>query len=167
VAASERVAVLTDGKASITGGQVTVIEPIKSPAEWCDVYGVVVIQNVALLYKAVEANYCSQRGGDYTPGTIPVATDWDGGKKECGGGLHFSPRPAAGLAFNPGAEKFVACPVNLADISIHPDPVYPSKVKARCCCAATWEVDIDGEPVTEADRKLRDEFFAEQEKPCE
>jgi hypothetical protein len=140
--------ITTDGKSDIDGGVIFQIGPIKTPEEWCAAYRVPVVGGVAILFKAVDSNFkANQNGFDYTPGTTPVAPDWDGGKEECGGGLHFSPRPSEALAFNTGAKKFVACPVNLADIAVHPNPQWPSKVKAKGCCAAVWECDIDGEKV--------------------
>ena len=43
--------------------------------------------------------------------------------------------------------RFVACPVRLTDIAVHPRPVYPDKVKARAVCAPVYEVREDGTPV--------------------
>ena len=48
------------------------------------------------------------------------------------------------LEFNSCVKKFIACPVKAKDIVIHPDGQFPQKVKAKCCCAPVWEVDIDG-----------------------
>ena len=98
------------------------------------------------LYKAVGADFRSEHGTDYSPGLIPVAEDWDGGVRECGGGLHFCPRPFMSLRFAPNATRFVACPVSLSDIAVHPDGD-TTKCKARGCCFSTWECDIDGNPI--------------------
>jgi len=49
--------------------------------------------------------------------------------------------------FHGGATKFLACPVVLSDIAVHPNGDYPQKVKARGCCGETYEVDIDGKRV--------------------
>ena len=103
-----------------------------------------IVNGVVVLYKGVGTDYKSIRGGDYTPGTKPEAYDWDGGKQECGRGLHFSPSPMHTLEFNSCVKKFIACPVKAKDIVIHPDGQFPQKVKAKCCCAPVWEVDIDG-----------------------
>ena len=43
--------------------------------------------------------------------------------------------------------RFVACPVRLADIVVHPNGIYPDKVKASGVCAPVYEVDQDGAPV--------------------
>jgi hypothetical protein len=72
------------------------------------------------------------------------APDWDGGKEECGGGLHFSPRPSAALAFDNLATRFIACPVLLKEIKVHSNATYPEKVKAPRVYKPCYEVDIDG-----------------------
>jgi hypothetical protein len=41
----------------------------------------------------------------------------------------------------------MACPVALKDIVVHPDGLYPDKIKAKGCCAPVWEVDSDGNKV--------------------
>ena len=122
------------------------VPPVLSPSDWCERYDIPVVDGVVTLYKYVNSDFKSFRGGDYTPGTIPVASDWDGGKQECGGGLHFCPTPGHARGYQNGA-KYVACPVSLADIAVHPDPQYPDKIKARGCCAPVYEVDMYGKPV--------------------
>ena len=135
------------GNPAISGGVVIEVPKITTAEEWCDFYGVEVKDGVATLYKALDGEFESGYGFSYTPGTIPDAPDWDGGARECGGGLHFSPRPFLALQFASRAERFVACPVRLSDIAVHPDPMYPNKVKAKGCCGPVWECDIDGNPV--------------------
>jgi hypothetical protein len=115
-------------------------------AEWCVYYGVPVEDGVAVLYKAVDEGFDSYHGTSYRPGSLPAAPDWDGGERECGGGLHFSPRPTFALAAPEDDMRFVACPVRLADIAMHPRPLYPDKVKARAVCAPVYEVREDGTP---------------------
>jgi hypothetical protein len=123
-----------DGK--LKGGVLIKIPRIKTPAEWCAFHGVKVARGVATLYKAVDDQYLSSRGFAYTPGSVPVAPDWDGGKAECGGGLHFCADPlTAKYRFMTNATKFLACPVRLKDIAVHADASYPEKVKAKGCCA--------------------------------
>ena len=143
---TENVSVLIEGKAKVEGGKQTFVQR-QTPTEWCDYYGVKHTDGIAIVYKAVDSSYVSPKGGNYKPGTIPMAPDWDGGKKECGGGLHFSPCPAMARAFNPNATRYLACPVALADIAVHPDGDYPEKIKARGCCAPVYEVDEDGETI--------------------
>lgn len=113
----------------------------RSVEEWCRIYGVVICNGVVVLYKAVDENFRSPKGGIYVPGTIPIADDWDGGVKECGGGLHFCARTLLSRTFFNEATKFVACPVRIEDIAIHPQAEFPHKVKARCCCGPVVEVD--------------------------
>lgn len=72
--------------------------------------------------------------------------------KECGGGLHFSPSPKHARTFNQTASRYIACPVALAEIAVHPDGDMPEKVKARGCCGPVWEVDEDGNPTDTGDR---------------
>jgi hypothetical protein len=116
-------------------------------AEWCAYYGVVVEDGVATLYKAVEEDFRSYHGGSYAPGGLPEAPDWDGGEQECGGGLHFAPRPTFGLLHPDDRARFVACPVRVDEIFVHPRARDPRKVKAPRVCAPVYEVREDGTPV--------------------
>jgi hypothetical protein len=102
---------------------------------------------VAILFKAVGEGFISQHGCDYSPGTSPSAPDWDGGKEECGGGLHFSPHPVMAEEFHDDPDHFVACPVLLSEIVVHPDGTYPAKCKAPRVAAPCWEVDRDGQKI--------------------
>jgi hypothetical protein len=132
----------------VDGGTVIDVAPITTVEGWCDYHGIEVAAGVAVLYKAVDRDYRSGHGFLYAPGSIPVASDWDGGKRECGGGLHFSPRPVAAKAFHPSATKFLACPIRLTDIRPpRADDAHPEKVKARGCCGPVSEVTLWGEPV--------------------
>jgi hypothetical protein len=129
------------------GGKIIRIPVITTASEWCKFYGVKVTRGVAILFKAVGKDFKSKRRMSYEPGTIPEAPDWDGGKAECGGGLHFSPRPFQALSFDWEATRFVACPVKVSDIVVHKDAQYPEKVKAPRVCKPCYEVDIDGNRV--------------------
>jgi hypothetical protein len=145
--AGKDVAVLKHGtKVKLKGGKHTQVV-VKTARQWCDYYGVRVKDGVATLYKGLAEDFtASPTHGSflYKPGTKPVAPDWDGGNQECGRGLHFSPHPKMTLEFRSDAKKFVACPVALKDIAVHPDGTYPQKCKARGCCAPIWECDING-----------------------
>jgi hypothetical protein len=144
VQATENVRLISDGRATINGGQSIIIDR-SSPEKWCQYYGPAPDQDgIVVLYKAVDDNFRSPHQQSYAPGTVPRATDWDGGREECGGGLHFSPYPLAALAFFAEATRFVACPVYLTDIVVHPNGQYPEKVKAPRCAAPVWEVDRYG-----------------------
>jgi len=141
-------AILSDGVAAIEGG-IVIVRPQTTTAElWCTEYGVGVEDGVAIVYKGVNDDFRSPHGGIYTPGSIPVADDWDGGNDECGGGLHFSPTPLATKNFYDSATRFVACPVALS--AMRPPKAtdeYPSKIKASGCCAPVYEVDRYGRRV--------------------
>jgi hypothetical protein len=147
-------------KSAITGTGSNILQlqkpKIETALDWCAYYGVAITNGVAVLYKAVNEDFTSKwrsndlpNGVSYLPGSKPEALDWDGGKAECGGGLHFSPSPSSALAFHAGAKRFVACPVAIDDIVVHKDPEYPAKIKARAVCAAIYEVDLHGDPVKE------------------
>jgi len=148
VQATDGVAVMRHGPyVTVSGG--TAREAVRpgTAEEWCRYYGVPLENGVATLYKAVNDDFDSYHGLTYRPGNEPRAPDWDGGERECGGGLHFSPRPTFALPV-PGDElRFVACPVRLEDIVFHPDGDYPDKVKAAAVCAPVYEVLEDGTPV--------------------
>jgi hypothetical protein len=135
--------------AIVENGSVVIdVPPVTTAQAWCDYYGVEVKDGVAIVYKAVRDSYCSSHGLLYAPGSAPTAPDWDGGKEECGGGLHFSPRPVAAKGFDPDATKFLACPVALVDMRAPAaNDAYPSKIKARGCCGPVREVTLWGEPV--------------------
>ena len=166
VTASEFVAVTNYSKLTkLDGGVLIELPTIKTAEQWCEFHGVEASDGVVTLFKAVSAEFKSGYGFDYAPGTTPEAPDWDGGEAECGGGLHFSPRPAKALQFMPEAKRFVACPVKLDDIAVHENAIYPDKVKAPRCCAPVWECDIDGNRLgsritqLEADKKRLDTFL--------
>lgn len=131
----------------IPGAHILAVPEIVTPADWCDYHGATVRDDgTVVLFKAVDNEYRSGRGMVYAPGSTPEAPDWDPGP-ECGGGLHFCASPAATLIFQPDAARFVACPVALDEIVVHPNATYPQKVKAPRVVAPCWEVTIDGEPI--------------------
>ena len=148
ITATAHVVILLHGKAkTITGGKKIKAHKPKTPLAWCKHRGVNSNNGVAVLYKAVNDDYKSPHGTSYAPGSVPVANDWDGGKAECGGGLHFSPSPAAARNFHFEAKRYVACSVALKDIAVHPDGDYPEKIKAKGCCGPCVEVDKKGNPI--------------------
>jgi hypothetical protein len=151
VDATDGVAVMRHGRGvELSGGTAREAGRPRTAAEWCVHYGVPVENGVATLYKAVDENFDSYHGTSYRPGSEPYADDWDGGERECGHGLHFSPRPTFALPVPEDQMRFVACPVRVEDIVIHPDGAYPNKVKARAVCGPVHEVDEDGTPVAAA-----------------
>jgi hypothetical protein len=129
----------------IDGGNVLFVD-ISTPQKWCEYYGLKIDMDKALLFKGLNKNFKSERGGDYTPGTIPVCADWDGGEIECGAGYHVSPHPQMTKEFCT-AEKFVAGWVNFADMAVHPNGQYPQKCKIHKYASPVWECDENGDPV--------------------
>jgi hypothetical protein len=151
VEAEGGVSVVVHGvRAVVSGGETRAVTRPATAAEWCAYYGVEVKDGVATLFKAVDDDFSTYHGGSYAPGTEPFAIDWDGGERECGAGLHFSPRPTFALPHPDDRMRFVACPVRLEDIVPHPNGVYPDKVKASGVCAPVYEVNEDGTPVGRA-----------------
>jgi hypothetical protein len=147
VAAAAVAILISGGSPTITGGGYISRVNIESPASWCDYYGADVVDGYALLFKALDSDFkANYNQFDYTPGTTPEAPDWDGGERECGGGLHFSPTPLHALEFFSGAKRFVCCRVALDSIVVHPNGDYPQKVKAPRV-AEIWEVDRYGKRI--------------------
>ena len=135
-------------KPTITGGVILERPVIDSAEVWCEYHGVPIRDDgTVVLFKAVDDDYVSSRNFAYLPGTTPEAADWDP-EPECGGGLHFAASVGAAIGFNPDATRFVACPVALDEIVVHPDATYPQKVKAPRVAAPCWEVTRHGEAVT-------------------
>jgi hypothetical protein len=136
---------------TVSGG--VIIEPptITTIEQWCDYHGVTITDGQVILYKAVDDQYRANHNGfEYKPGTAPEAPDWDP-IPECGGGLHFSPSPHHALGFNYAATRFVACPVLVSELVVHPNGQYLTKVKGPRVAAPCWEVDIHGRRVAGAD----------------
>src|SRR3990167_1595531 len=134
-----------------TGGIQIKIPEIFTAKEWCDYYGVEVKKGIATLFKAVDDDYSTSNARPknifYTPGSKPSAPDWDGGKAECGGGIHASCHPTAALYFNSTAKKFVALPVRLKNFKPYPNAQYPDKVKFQKVYGQIWEVDREGKKI--------------------
>lgn len=132
----------------INGGIQVEIPKIKTAEEWCEYWGVEVKDGVAILYKGTDDDYSTfcARSADiyYRPGETPRAPDWDDGKKECGGGLHFSPTPFHVFGFRCNVDHFIACPVRIDEIVVHYPAEYPEKVKAPRVYKPCYEVDING-----------------------
>ncbi len=148
IEASAQVIIALHGKAKAIKGGVQIKQtPPKTPRQWCEHHGVSVEKGIATLYKALNDDFTSPRGMSYAPGTAPTAPDWDGGKAECGGGLHFSPTPRHAREFHRDAKRYAACPVRLKDMVVHLGGDYPEKVKARQVAQPCYEVTIDGERV--------------------
>ena len=148
VTAHANVSVLAEGALpEISGGLVRRLL-IRTPQEWCDYYGAVVQDGIAMLYKVVDDQYESLHGTSYAPGTSPQAGDWDGGVAECGAGFHFCATTGAARDYFRGATRFVRCPVALTDMRApQAADAHPDKIKARGLAGPIVEVDEDGEPI--------------------
>jgi len=116
--------------------------------QWLARYHVAFHDGLPLLYKATHANYATQNGVSYVPGTDVVAPDWeDRSDIECGSGLHFCWCAAACRQFNREPAHFIACQVAIEDIRIYDgQPQWPDKIRARAC-RALYECDEDGNRV--------------------
>ena len=150
VRASEWVAVHKHpGRATINGGVIITQPDLTDPANWLAYHGITVENGTTTLYKAVDDDWKASHKTTvhYTPGSIPTAPDWDPEPRECGGGLHLCARPwIAKDQYHDQATRYVAVPVNVTDIRIHPNDI--NKVRVPAACAPVYECDIDGNPVT-------------------
>jgi len=146
-------------RTKVVGGVQIQLPTITTAAEWCDFYGVSTDAEVVTLYKVVDREFRSSHGFSYVPGTTPEAPDWDGGERECGGGLHFAPSTFhADRWAAPGwwpHQRYVACPVLLSDIVVHKNAQFPDKVKAPRCAGPVYEVDRNGQPVSQQEGGTR------------
>jgi len=127
--------------------QIVVQEP-RTPTEWCEWYGVKVDGESAILFKGVQADFTSPKGALYKPGTLTKAPDWDGGKQECGGGLHLSPAPSMTREFITEPAHFIAVNVRVDSIAVHKNASYPQKVKVPECWNL-YECDEFGKQIGE------------------
>lgn len=120
---------------------------------WCERHGVSIDSNDSVvLYKAVNSVFYSSHGMRYVPGTWSIAEDWNGTKTECGGGLHFTPRPSLSLEYH-GLDRldvrFVACYIRLSDIAHFRRPNFETKIKAAMCFNL-YECDLFGTQIGES-----------------
>jgi hypothetical protein len=112
--------------------------------QWCEYHGVKVESGIATVFKAVNAKWTTDRGVDYSPGSLPSCDDF-ADTDECGGGLHFGPTPFHALAYHPDATRFVACGVEVS--TLRPINGSTAKCKAPRVVRACVEVDIDGKEI--------------------
>ena len=130
--------------ATVSGGHIINVAELDltDPQTWCSYHGVEVIEGIATLYKAVGDNWSTDRGADYSPGSLPEAHDWEPIAR-CGNGLHFSPSPVTSRHYYPRATRYLAVGVAVADLI----PLGDDKAKAPRVVRACAEVDIDGKAV--------------------
>ena len=120
------------------------------PYTWCEMRGVTVEagktskKDIAWVYKAVNDQWTTDRGTDYSPGSTPEAPDWarTGG---CGNGLHFGVTPSHSAQYFSEATRYVKCGVRLSECEVLGD-----KIKARRVVVPCVEVDRYGAVVEAA-----------------
>ena len=153
IEASAGVAVNLWEGAKAKGGRQFEVE-LSTAQDWCDYYGVRTENGTAIVYKATKAEYRSYHGGDYTPGTMPEDTAWNGKKGECerGCGLNFSPTPRHTHEFEREPKHYLECRVSLDEMVVHFNGQYPQKCTARRVAAPLVEVDVDGNPIEVAEK---------------
>ena len=138
----------------ISGGVVidhSSIGDMDGPA-WCEYYGVKISRGIATVYKAVNDQWTTSRGFDYSPGSKPSCDDFRA-DNTCGGGLHFGPTPSHAKAYFSDATKFVAVGVKVSELQpIHIDGDV-AKCKAPRVVRAAVEVDIDGNVVGQSSKE--------------
>jgi hypothetical protein len=144
VEASKYVAVhLHSARADITGGVLIDLTKIdlNDATQWLEFHGVHVENGVAYVYKAVNDEWTTDRGVDYSPGSTPGAPDWKP-TLECGNGLHFGATPLCSREYFREATKYVR--VGVAAETLVP---LGDKCKAPKVVVAAVEVDMYGHEV--------------------
>ncbi len=128
---------------TVTGGVIIDlpdIEEITDPSEWADYHGVKTGAGGGLLaYKGVDRQLASSYGTSYPVGETVTCPDWSTGRS-CGGGLHFSPSPAATHSYV-SPSRYLLCEVNAAAVVCLGD-----KVKSESC-RVLYEVDVHGDRI--------------------
>ena len=133
--------------ATCEGGRQQVVN-LSTNKDWCEYYGVPVSDaGIVTLFKGVGDDFRSGHGGDYTPGNLPTADKWDGGRVECSHGLHWSPTPRHSHEFCT-PKRYIAAPHHVDDLVIHWDGDYPQKAMTQTVRGPVYEVDADGNPVS-------------------
>jgi len=127
------------GKPKVKGGVVIRAKTALTVRAWADNYGATIEGKgkaaSILMGKALNADMKSPHGTVYTPGTTVTAPDWDGGKAECGGGLHAC--TLAGISrdsYYNKAKRYALLRVKLTDCrKPQKGDQYPNKLKFRTC----------------------------------
>ena len=115
------------------------------PAEWCEFRGAKVIDGIAYVYKAVNQQWTTDRGTDYSPGSTPEALDWDASWRDCGKGLHFCADPLRSLQYLGGRAE----DARFLKVGVRLDEIVPldDKIKARRVVVPCVEVDRYGREI--------------------
>ena len=137
-------------RASTAKGAGVIIEvpEITTMEQFLDYYGIEVKRGKATVFKLVNENWVSDHGTTYEPGSKPSAADWST-RPECGGGLHFSPRPFMAQKYANGT-RFLACEIKVTDAVVITGGGRPDKLKAKSC-KVLYECDEDGQILAQAE----------------
>ena len=100
--------------------------PLRHPEEWCEYYGVEVKDGVAILYKAVDEDFNSYHGASYGPGTSHTRRTGTAASGSAAAGC-TSPAADVRAAAPDDSMRFVACPVRLEDMVVHPRATTPTR----------------------------------------
>ncbi len=136
-------------RAGISGGVVIdhMSLDLSSPLTWCEYHGITVVDGIATVYKAVDSDFRSAWGADYSPGSTPEAADWRD-RNECGHGLHFSPSPlAAGTYHSDPDARYLRVGIALDEMRPITGTGGAPKCKARRVIVPCVEVDRWGDEV--------------------
>jgi hypothetical protein len=132
--------------ATITGGVVIGIPDWGAATieDWADYTDCTITGRTITVYKAVDQQLTSDHGTAYPIGETVTAPDW-AATRACSNGLHFSQTPQHARCYQQGATRFLACQIRTDDAVV----LGHDKIKARSC-VVLHEVDIDGQPLTDA-----------------
>ena len=90
-----------------------------------------------ILYKFVQNDYTDFFSGKikYEVGKTTIVPDWNANPNvECGNGLHLSTSIKHCKRFNNSKDGHaLQCEVSITDIVIHPNPMYPQKIRCKKC----------------------------------
>lgn len=111
---------------------------------WCKYHGVEVKNGIATVFKAVNDQWTTGRGTDYSPGSKPKCNDFED-TNECGNGLHFGPSPSHARSYFESATRYIAVGVKVSEL--RPITGSVAKAKAPRVVRACIEVDVHGNPV--------------------
>ena len=146
VSATPHVAVhLHSKRVTHTGGVIIDITDLDlyDPATWADHTGAELDGTTLTLYKAVTDYLKSDYGTTYPIGkTVTEAKYRD--DNECGNGLHLCPTPGQALDYFTSATRFLACAVNIKDVS----PIIGGTAKCKVRkLKVLHEVDVHGRKI--------------------
>lgn len=137
---------LHSGRARVSGGVLvdhTAVD--RSDAlTWAGYHGATVTGDEVTVYKAVRDDLRSQRGTLYAVGAEVSCGDF-AATDECGGGLHFSPRPAQAAVYDREAVRYLECTVQVADLRTITAGGTPKCKAPRA--QVVREVDVHGRPL--------------------